>query len=103
MFHGDCYQILLLDFRSSTELLAGKTHKLFFFCTWGGGGGGVTQQRSRQILATINFSGGEIDGKFLSVWKNFIGNITLGQTSRLNSDKHGIGNDIPDCRSARFA
>ena len=25
-----------------------------------------------QILATVNFSSGEIAGKFLSVWKNFI-------------------------------
>ena len=72
-----------------------------FFCTWrGGGGGGGGHKNASQILATINFSSGEIDGKFLSVWKNFIGDINLGQTSRLNLDKFGIGNDIPDCRSA---
>ena len=56
-----------------------------------------------KILATINFSSGEIDGKFLSVWKNFIGNINLSQTSRLNLDKFGIRKDIHDCRSAPFA
>ena len=56
-----------------------------------------------KILATINFSRGEIDGKFLSVWKNFIGNINSSQTSRLNLDKFGIRKDIPDCRSAPFA
>ena len=42
-------------------------------------------------LATVNFSSGGIDGKFLSVWKNFIGNINSGQTSRLNVDKFDIG------------
>ena len=52
---------------------------------------------TRTFLSNLgNFSSGETDGKFLSVWKNFIGNINLGQTSRLNLDKFGIGNDIPD-------
>ena len=63
----------------------------------------VLHNNVSQILATVNFSSGEIDGKFLSVWKNFIGNINLGQTIRLNLDKFGIGNDIPDCHSAPFA
>ena len=80
MFHKDCYQILLLNFRSSAE-----THKLILprkcFSALGGGGGGVLHNNVSQILATVNFSRGEIDGKFLSVWKNFIGNINLGQTS----------------------
>ena len=50
-----------------------------------------------QILAIINFSSRESAGKTLSVRKNIIGNTNLGQTSRLNLDKFGIGNDIPDC------
>ena len=58
--------------------------------------GGKNHKNVSQILATINFSSGEIDGKFLLVWKNFIGNINLGQASRLNLDKFGISNDIPD-------
>ena len=49
------------------------------------------------------FSSREITGKTLSARKNIIGNITLSQTGRLNLDKFGVGNYIPDCRSARFA
>ena len=45
----------------------------------------------------------EIAGKTLSVRKNIIGNINSGQKSRLNLDKFGIGNEIPDCRSAPSA
>ena len=48
-----------------------------------------------QILATIDFSCRQIARKTLSVRKNFTGNINLSQTSRLNLDKFGIGNDIP--------
>ena len=66
----------------------------------GGGGGGKGKGESEvhknisQILAAINFSSGEIDGKFFSVWKNFIlVTQNLGQTSCLNLDKFGIGND----------
>ena len=72
------------------------------FFALGGGGGGVTQQRFSNP-GNSQFSSRDIDGKFLSVWKNFIGNINLGQPSRLNLDKFGIGNDIPDSRSAPFA
>ena len=94
MFHRDCYQILLLNFRSSTETVSREDSQIDFaketvFCIGGGGGG---RKNVSQILATINFSSGEIDGKFLSVWKNFIDNINLGQTSRLNLDKF---NGIP--------
>ena len=38
------------------------------------------------------FLSGEIAGKALPARKNFIGSINLGQTSRLNLDKFGIGN-----------
>ena len=58
----------------------------------GEGGGGLHKNVS-QTSATINFSSGEIEGKCLSVRKNFIGNIKLGQTSHLNVNKFGIGND----------
>ena len=91
MFHRNCFQISLLNFRSSTETVSREDPQIdfateTFFALERGGGGGVHKNVSK-ILATINFSSGEIDGKFLSVWKNFIGNINLNQTSRLNLDK----------------
>ena len=49
------------------------------------------------------FSSREITGKTLSAGKNITGNVTLSQTSRLNLDKFGVGNYIPDCRSVPFA
>ena len=64
--------------------------------------GGVHKNVS-QILATIDFFNGEIAEKSLSVRKNFMGNINLGQISHLNMDKYGIGNDIPGHRLAPFA
>ena len=51
MFPRDCYQLLLLNFRSSPETVIREDSQIdfateTFFCTWGGGGGGgVTQQR----------------------------------------------------------
>ena len=56
---------------------------------------GVLHKNVSHILATINFLSGEIAEKTLSVRKNFIGNINLGQTSHLNLNKFGIGNDVP--------
>ena len=96
--------MLLLNFRSSTETVSREDPQIDFatetFFALDGGGG---HKNVSKILATINFSSGEIDGKFVSVWKNFIGNINLSQTSRLNLDKFDIRKDIPDCRSAPFA
>ena len=108
MFHRNCFQILLLNFRSSTETVSREDPQIDFatetsFALERGGGGGGAHKNVSKILATINFSSGEIDGNFLSVWKNFIININLSQTSRLNLDKFGICKDIPDCRSALFA
>ena len=80
----------------------GKTHKSILtrnvFCVW------ALHKIVSQILATINFSSGEIARKTLSVGNNFTGtcNINLGQTSHLNLDKFDISNDIPDCQSAPF-
>ena len=34
--------------------------------------------------------------------ERFLSNINLGETIRLNLDKFGIGNDVPDRRSATF-
>ena len=65
---------------------------LFF---WGGGG-----FYASQILATTDFFK---HWKTLSARKNIISKITINQTSRLNLDKFGGGNYIPDCRSAPFA
>ena len=106
MFHRDCYQILLLNFRFSIETVSQEDSQIDLatetFFALSGGGGGVNKNVS-QILATINVSSGEIYGKFLLVCKHFIGNINLGQTGLLNVDKFGIGNDISHCRSAPFA
>ena len=66
------------------------------------GGGGFTLKNVSQILAIIDFSSGQIAGKTLPVRKSFIGIITLDQTSHLNLDKFGIGNDIKGCQSAPF-
>ena len=71
------------------------------FCTFQGVGG--LHKNVSQILAIIDFSSREITGKTLSARKNIIGNITLSQTSRLSLDTFGVGNYIPDCRSAPFA
>ena len=81
-------------YRSSQIDFATET----FFALWGRG----VPNNVSQILATVNFSSGEIDGKLLSVWKNFIGNINLGQTSRLNVDKFGIGTVRINCRLTRL-
>ena len=58
------------------------------------GGGGCTRTFLKFWLSRR-----EITGKTLSVRKNIIGNINLGQF-RPNVDKFGISNEIPDCRSA---
>ena len=66
------------------------------------GGVGVLHNVS-QILAISNFfKQKNYWKKTLSARKNIIGNITLSTISRLNLDKFGIGNYIPDCRSAPF-
>ena len=48
MFHRDCYQILLLNVRSSTETVSREDSQIdfateTFFSTWGGGGEGGTR------------------------------------------------------------
>ena len=74
-FHRDCYQILLLNFRSSTETVNLEDSQIDFaterFFALGGAGGvggreGLHKNVS-QILATIDFSCEEIGGKSLSV------------------------------------
>ena len=59
--------------------------------------GGVENTPPPSVVL-IGFSR-EIARKTLSVKKNFKGNIHLSQSSRLNLDKFGIGNEIPDCQS----
>ena len=61
------------------------------------GGGGFY---ASQILAIIDFLR---HWKTLSARKNITRKITINQTSRLNFDKFGGGNYVPDCRSAPFA
>ena len=46
MFHRDCYQVLSLNFRSSTETVSQEDSQIDYFATetvfvlWAGGGGG---------------------------------------------------------------
>ena len=85
--------------------LLGKIHRSILlqetlFARLGGGG---LRKNVSQILAVIDFSSREITEKTLSARKNIIGNITLSQTSCLSLNKFGVGNYIPDCRSAPFA
>ena len=70
------------------------------FCTFVGRG---LRKNVSQILAIIDFFKQRNYRKTLSARKNIIGNITLSQTSRLSLNKSGVGNYIPDCRSAPFA
>ena len=66
--------------------------------------GRVLHKNVSQILAIIDFfKQKNYWKKPLSARKNIIGNITLSKTSRLNLEKFGIGDYIPDCRSAPFA
>ena len=70
-----------------------------FLLVWGGGG--ITQEwflnfGNNRFFKQRNYR------EILSVRKNVIGNINVGQTSRLNLDKFGISNNIPDCRSPPF-
>ena len=70
----------------------------------GGGGGGFgscTQERFSNF-GNNRFFKQRNCRKLLVSKEEFIGNINLHQTSRLNLDKFGINNDIPDCRSAAF-
>ena len=73
------------------------THNLILLRqTFFGGGSRGVRKNVCQILETINFLGGEIAGKTLSVRKKF---YVKTKRSHLNLDESGIGNEIPDCRS----
>ena len=74
---------------------------IFFACL--GKGRGFTQERFSNFSNNRFFQAEKLLEKTLSARKNIIGNITLSKTSRLNLDKFGIGNYIPDCRLAPFA
>ena len=54
----------------------------------------------KNVLATIDFSMEKFSPQknpvTMSVRKNFVGNMNLGQKSCLNLDKFGIDNDIPE-------
>ena len=90
-----------LGINGSSDLVDLGTFREDSQIDWGGGGG--LSKNVSQILAIIDFSSREITGKTLSARKNIIGNITLSQTSRLSFNKFGVGNYIPDCRTAPFA
>ena len=61
---------------------------------------GGLHKNSSQILAIIDFFKRRNYQKTSSVRKNTIANINLSQISCSNLDKFGVGNGIPDCRSA---
>ena len=63
---------------------------------------GFYTRTSLKFWQQLVFQTEKIARKTLSVDKNFIGNINLGQKSRLNLDKFGIGIDILDCGSKLF-
>ena len=69
----------------------------------GGGCRGFTQERFSNFSNNLFFQAEKLLEKTLSARKNIIGNITISKTSRLNLDKSGVGNYIPDCRLAPFA
>ena len=73
------------------------------FCPFGGGVGVFTQERFSNFSNNRFFQGEKLQEKALSARKNIIGNVTSSKTNRLNLDKFGIGNYIPDCRPAPFA
>ena len=73
-----------------------------FLHVWGRGRG-FTQECFSNFSNNRFFQAEKLLEKTLSSRKNIIGNITLSKTSRLNLDKFGIGNYIPDGRSAPFA
>ena len=58
---------------------------------------GVLHKKVSQILASIDFSSGELQGKPCQ-----LDNINLGQTSHLNLDKFGINNDVMGYRLAMY-
>ena len=74
---------------------------------WGGGGGGGGRGFTQECFSNFSnkrfFQAEKLLEKTLSARKNIIGSITLSKISRLNLDKFGVGNYIPDCRSAPFA
>ena len=74
--------------------------KHFFECL---GGRGFIQERFSNFSNNRFFQAEKLLEITLSARKNIIGNITLSKTSRLNLDKFGVGNYIPDCQSAPFA
>ena len=75
-----------------TEFTKWKTHKSILlpetFAT------GVLYDNDFHNLATVDFSSRQIAKKTLSVRKNQTANTNLGQTTRVNMDKFGIGNDV---------
>ena len=86
--------------------LLGKIHRSIllretFFARLGrgvGGWGGGLRKNASQILAIIDF----FQAEKLPEKPCQQGRITLSQTSCLSLNKFGVGNYIPDCRSAPF-
>ena len=72
-----------------------------FLHVWGVGRG-FTQECFSNFSNDRFFQAEKLLEKTLSARKNIIGNITLSKTGHLNLNKFGVGNYIPDCRSAPF-
>ena len=63
-------------------------------------GGGQTKFKG---LSKIFRGAKAFQGMEKSFWGPVVESQTLSQTSRLNLDKFGVDNYIPDCQSAPFA
>ena len=70
--------------------------KRFLNVGGGGGDGGVIQESNYPFFKWRHCQ------RTLLIWKDFISNINLGQTTSLNLNKFSIGNNVPDCLSALF-
>ena len=86
-----------------SDLLLGKTHKTIlpretFFARLGGGGGGGVHKNVSQMLAIIDFFNRQIMENVVSKEECYnIRKNVISQISRLNLDKFGVSNCIPDC------
>ena len=76
-----------------TKFTKGKTHKSILLRETFSLSGGFIQERFSHFSSNRFFKQTNCQ-KTLSVRKNLTVNTNLGQTSRVNLDKFGIGNDV---------
>ena len=87
--------------------LLGKIHRSILlretFSARLGGGGGVTQERFSNFSNNRLFQAEKLPEKPCQQRRILWAPLYLSQTSCLSLNKFGVGNYIPDCRSAPFA